>query len=146
VVKQSWRHSSQWPFHQKTKYLVIELKTRRRTKPKLTDQLETIEQQISNCRYLLNYRINPYRKNSPSSITLSLPSKKLTTDRDLKKLGDLSGTLDHTFLTLIPKKATPTIPQDLRPISLCNVIYKIIAKSLAAYSNLDSLITFTLTN
>jgi hypothetical protein len=39
--------------------------------------------------------------------------------------------LNNTFLTLIPKKLAPTIPQDFPPISLCNVIYKIIAKSLA---------------
>jgi hypothetical protein len=39
--------------------------------------------------------------------------------------------LNNTFLTLIPKKLAPTIPQDFRPISLCNVIYKIIAKSFA---------------
>ena len=39
--------------------------------------------------------------------------------------------LNQTFLVLLPKKTQSVTPQDFRPISLCNVIYKLIAKTLA---------------
>jgi hypothetical protein len=39
--------------------------------------------------------------------------------------------INHTYMALIPKVKIPTFITEFRPISLCNVIYKLIAKVLA---------------
>lgn len=42
----------------------------------------------------------------------------------------LQGPINDTNITLLPKIPNPTKPSHFRPIELCNVVYKIIAKIL----------------
>ena len=39
--------------------------------------------------------------------------------------------MNHTFITLIPKKKNPILVSEYHPINLCNVLYKIFSKVLA---------------
>jgi hypothetical protein len=50
---------------------------------------------------------------------------------DSRLRGKVSGSLNSTFLTLIPKENNPTYFGDYRPIALCNLYYKLISKIIA---------------
>jgi hypothetical protein len=50
--------------------------------------------------------------------------------RNFYTTGILPPHLNDTHIALVPKKLSCLLPSDYRPISLCNVIYKLIAKSL----------------
>jgi hypothetical protein len=51
--------------------------------------------------------------------------------RESRTSGQVLSALNATFLTLIPKEEHVTHPRQFKPISLCNVIYKIITKVIA---------------
>ena len=46
-------------------------------------------------------------------------------------LGTLPHLVNHTFITLIPKKKNPISLSEYRPINLCNILFKIFSKVLA---------------
>eukprot|EP00253_Pinus_taeda_P008165 PITA_08165 len=48
-----------------------------------------------------------------------------------RRKGEIHPPFNATFIALIPKKEDPDSFEDFRPISLCNCIYKIIAKIIA---------------
>lgn len=50
---------------------------------------------------------------------------------DLLNSGSMNKDLNSTYIVLIPKVKNPTCVTEFRPISLCNVLYKIISKVLA---------------
>lgn len=51
--------------------------------------------------------------------------------KDFFDIGVFNQHLVHTNIPLVPKKRNPQTMTEIRPISLCNVIYKIISKVLA---------------
>ena len=55
----------------------------------------------------------------------------VTTILDYLNSGIMLPAVNHTHIVMIPKVKSPEKMFDFRPISLCNVIYKIISKVLA---------------
>jgi hypothetical protein len=88
IANQSWQKSCNRPFHLKTIFLAKDLTRWRKSKPKNSDQLKAIEDQI------LQFQIRPphskipvSKSSSSSSMKCYLPKKKLTTDRGTKRTG-----------------------------------------------------------
>ena len=52
--------------------------------------------------------------------------------RDFFQSGAMLKQINHSIIALIPKSANTSSASDFRPISCCNVIYKVIVKLLAA--------------
>lgn len=50
---------------------------------------------------------------------------------EVKDIGKNPGSMNSTFIALIPKVDHPDSFVDFRPISLCNLLCKMVAKSLS---------------
>ena len=76
---------------------------------------------------------------SPDGITLEfflgfydlIKKDILAVVQESKKSGKVLGSMNSTFIALIPKKQKCEAFEEYRPIFYCNMIYKIIAKILA---------------
>jgi hypothetical protein len=61
-----------------------------------------------------------------------LGNELLEVVEESRRLGKVLGALNATFIALIPKSDKPDSFGGFRPIALCNLVYKIITKIIAA--------------
>jgi len=52
--------------------------------------------------------------------------------KESRTFGRVIGSVNATFLSLIPKVSNPVTFNEFKPISLCNFIYKVITKIIAS--------------
>jgi hypothetical protein len=84
-------------------------------------------------------QMHPLKSPGPDGFSASFYQKSWATTRnevcsavlDFLNHGTFDSSLNETYLVLIPKKKNPTYVTEFRPISLCNVLYKLVAKVLA---------------
>jgi len=84
------------------------------------------------------FQMDPYKAPGPDGFGASFFQDHRLVIRDLLgvaikyffRFGTLLKEVNHTFITLIPKVANPETSAQFRPISLCNTLYKILAKIL----------------
>jgi hypothetical protein len=84
-------------------------------------------------------QMHPLKSLGPDSFSACFYQKSWATVKsevnsavlDFLNNGFLDNALNETHIALVPKKKNPSCITDYRPISLCNVLYKLIAKVVA---------------
>jgi hypothetical protein len=84
-------------------------------------------------------QMGPLKSPGPDGFSASFYQKSWGTVRnevchaalDFLNHGNVVPSINDTYIALIPKKKNPSFAAEFRPISLCNVLYKLIAKVLA---------------